>query len=171
MAKAILLGGTSVIERSHWSEPIRALSEETTAIMPGRIDERLGSAIRHAVSDRDYQRLMSGMGCHQCLTPFPAPVGRDVVNLLTWKNLAGEFRWTHTREHGLELVARGCCPICGYENSPEMLALMDEGKVDGGAAETPAMQHELDGFHDRAEAHFKKVNAARRRKAARRKKA
>jgi hypothetical protein len=166
-----LSGAFSIIETGHWSDPIRALSEETVALEPSRADPRMGSGIRHAVSDRDYQRLMRGEGCHQCLTPFPAPVGLDIRNLAKWYAVTStEFRWTHTREHGLELVKQGLCPVCGFECSPEAFALNDEGKVDGGAAETPAMQHEIDTFSDRAEAWFKKNAATQRRKAARRKK-
>ena len=161
----------SIIEAPHWSAPIRALSEETVALQPGRAHERAGAAIRHAVSETDYQRLMAGMGCHQCLTPFPAPVGLDIANLAKWHNVTStEFRWTHTREHGLDLVKQGCCPVCGYECSPEMFAVADEGRVDGGAPETPAMQYELDGFADRAEKWFKENEASKPHRAGSRRK-
>lgn len=166
----ILEPRVTVKEREHWSDPIHSISEETNFYHAARGDVRQESGIRHAVSERDYQRLKAGMGCPQCLTPFPAPVGIDIINLAAWNKLTSrEFRWTHTKEHGMDLVRQGCCPMCGFECSPEMMALHDEGVVDGG--ETPAMQHELDGFQDRAAAYFKNLERANRRAGARRRKA
>lgn len=160
----------TVAERTHWSDPIRAISEETTFYHQARGDVRQEGGIRHAVNDRDYERLKKIMACPQCLTPFPAPVGMDIASMAVWNRLTSrEFRWTHTKEHGMDLVRRGCCPVCGFECSAEMLALHDEGPTDYG--ETPAMQHELDGFQERAAAHFKKVERARRRAGARMRKA
>lgn len=135
----------------HWSDPIIAESEETIFLVPARGDVRLESGIRWAMQERDYARVAAGLACPQCATPFPAPVG--IMHTKTWRELdSTQWRWTAGLEHGLGLVAQGCCPICGFEVSPEMFALQDEGHADDHAQ----MQAEVDGFQGRADEWFTK---------------
>lgn len=143
----------AVSEKQHWSDPIIALSSEEIPFVESTVTgERLAAGIRWQLNERDYQRVCAGLGCMQCLTPFP--VEPNLRNIKVWRDLTStEWRWPDPgRDHGLALVALGCCPICGYESSPEMMEIQDEGVQKNLTDED--WNEQVGGFDERANAYF-----------------
>lgn len=152
----------SVTDRPNGVVPVIAeASEEIPFLEATVLGPRLASGIRWALKDEDYQRAAAGLVCHQCLTPFPAPPTLRYIK--TWRSIAQpEWNWGDAamRDRGLALVAQGCCPICGYECSPEMLALqLEETPV---RSTDPEWDEHVARFDERAEAYFDKVDRDKR---------
>lgn len=140
-----------IFERqTDWRKPVIAQSEEVPVYFgPERTDERMESGILHAVNDTDYERIKQGMVCPQCLTPFPAPCG--IEHLKTWRALTSEEWRPELTGDQLALIAQGCCPICSFLQTPEMLALQDHGVT---VNESDQWRDEIAGFPERAAAYY-----------------
>ena len=72
------------------------------------------------------EELRSLHRCPNCIEPFPAPPRLE--NVAVFRDLFAHNP-ADLREKQLALVARGCCPVCGWEVRGEMVALMDGGTL------------------------------------------
>ena len=118
------------------------------------------SGIRWFLKDEDFDRVKAGLVCPQCLTGFPTPA--LARNIAEWRRLAPPtWSWGDVtmRDRGLAAIMLDCCPICSFEQSPEMLALQEQ-KAD---RHTDAEWDEHVGsFDERADAYFARVDREKR---------
>lgn len=111
------------MSRIDWRRPIQAQAEETywtdQAEDGGDQPRR---AVRWLLAEEGYGRVMRGEACWNCLTGFPAPLGR--AHLDDWHTSTFVFiqPWSQVRK----LIRNTQCPICRADCSPEMLAIQDD---------------------------------------------
>jgi hypothetical protein len=152
----------AITDRPNGTEPIIAVSSEEIPFLENTAwGPRMGTGIRWALVESDIRRLDQGLGCPQCLTVFPFPALAE--NIGAWRALgAPAWNWGDVtmRDRGLSLVMVNCCPICGVEQSPEMYALQDEGAISRHTDQE--WKDTVDGFEERAEAYFEKVEREKR---------
>jgi hypothetical protein len=105
-------------QRDRWREPLLDVHTEEAYTLDADGNRRRG--IKHIVTGPDrfdnVGRMLSGLACSNCLTPFPDRPGLHSISAFKQLNYQG----LRTEEEALALVARGCCPICGHEVSLEM---------------------------------------------------
>lgn len=144
-----------------WNSPIVAQGEEVPFLESTVLGPRMEAGIRWAVTeDHDWDRIRALHACPQCLTPFPAPP--SLQHIAAWRALTSEqWNWgsVELREAGLANIALGCCPVCAFEVSAEMLGVQDLGPP---VRDTdPEWKEHLDAFDERAEDYFKKTERQR----------
>lgn len=108
--------------RIDWRKPIQAQAEETawTDISEGTNQPR--RSIRWLLSAEGYGRVHRGEACWDCLTGFPAPLGK--ADLTTWhaSGYVFPFGWSQARRR----IRNMQCPLCGAECTDEMLAIQTD---------------------------------------------
>jgi len=148
-------------ERAPWAKPVIAQGEEIPVLESTALGPRMAAGIRWAIDNQyDEDRVRAALVCHQCLTPFPAPASLKYI--ATWRALdSDQWNWAgpDMRDAGLALIARGCCPVCGYEQSPEMLALQEMAA--GPSDNDQDWKNYVDGFDQRAEDYFERTERQR----------
>lgn len=104
-----------------WRKPIQAQAEETywTDEAEDGSPDQPRRAIRWLLAEEGYGRVMRGEACWNCLTGFPALLGRDQLD--EWHRSSFVFiqPWAQVRK----LIRNGQCPICRADCSAAMLAI------------------------------------------------
>ena len=110
-------------DRIDWRVPIHAQAEETywTDVSDDGSDQPRRS-IRWLLSAEGYGRVHRGEACWDCLSGFPAPLGR--AHLQDWHN--SEFRYPFSWARARKLIREFRCPCCGAECTAEMLAIQTD---------------------------------------------
>lgn len=114
-----------------WRKPLLHVYHEEAYTVDERAEEERG--LKHIVSGPDrfdnMGRLLKGLACSNCLTPFPAKPDLSTVELFKQLNYEG----LRSEAEALALVAQGKCPICKWEVSLEMseVAFMGKQSEDG----------------------------------------
>ena len=112
----------------NWRKPLLDVYTEETSLAVSNNPEDRG--LKHIVSGPDrfdnVGRLLEGCACSNCLTPFPARPGLDTVHM--FKQGQMNYIGLRSEEEALALVAKCCCPICGWEQSLEMRDVMFMGR-------------------------------------------
>lgn len=109
-------------KRIDWRVPIQAQAEETawTDISEGTNQPR--RSIRWLLSEEGYGRVHRGEACWDCLSGFPAPLGKGF--LTEWHNsgFVFPFGWAQARRR----IRNEQCPLCGAECTSEMLTIQTD---------------------------------------------
>jgi len=108
-----------------WRRPIRAQAEETVGFYSGEPKRSLLWYINGPNSEDDEKRLRDGLACVECLTTFPAKP--ELANIRVWKKYAHEWNHLRPEKDTMVLIAKGLCPTCASEVSPEMFAFAHRG--------------------------------------------
>lgn len=109
-----------------WRRPIEAQGEETASFYAGEPKRGIRWFIGGKNVKDDEDRLRLGLACVECLSVFPARP--ELANISTWRKYAHEWDKIRPTEDTLALVAKGLCPTCTAEVSPEMFAFAHEGE-------------------------------------------
>lgn len=156
------LARVTVADRPTGIQPVIAeTSEEIPFLESTAYGPRMEVGIRWGLNPDDYERVKAGLVCPQCLTVLPVPA--LARNLAEWRRVgAPDWNWSDVtmKDRGIALILQDCCPICGFEQSPEMLALHDEGAPQRHT--DPEWEEAVGSFDERADAYFDKVDREKR---------
>jgi hypothetical protein len=112
---------------SDWRAPIQAHAEETYwTDYAEEGSEQPRRAIRWLLSPEGFGRVARGEACWNCLSGFPAPLGKAHLDRWHRSDFGFIAKWTEVRK----LIRNEQCPLCRAECSKEMLAIqIDEART------------------------------------------
>lgn len=105
-----------------WRKPIQAQAEETYWTDYSEDGEQPRRSIRWLLSTEGYGRVHRGEACWNCLSGFPAPLGRG--HLDDWH--MSEFKFIVPWAQARKLIRNDQCPLCRAECTSEMLTLQTD---------------------------------------------
>lgn len=108
--------------RIDWRVPIQAQAEETAWTDISEDGEQPRRSIRWLLSEEGYGRVHRGEACWDCLSGFPAALGKGYLTEWHGSGFKFPFSWAQARKR----IRNMQCPVCGAECSSEMLAIQTD---------------------------------------------
>lgn len=108
--------------RIDWRRPIQAVAEETYWTDYVEEGDQPRRSIRWLLSPEGYGRVHRGEACWNCLSGFPAPVGREFLDDWHRSDFVFTQRWAEVRK----LIRNQQCPLCRADCSAEMLVIQTD---------------------------------------------